>query len=91
MPKYTTLTALFSAIANSIRGKTGGTDPIVADDFPEVIDGITTKTPTQEKTISITSNGTVEVTPDEGYVMSKVTAKLMCRKMVWIKFSGGLS
>lgn len=32
------------------------------------------ETPTQEKTIDITENGIVEVTPDEGYALSKVTA-----------------
>lgn len=40
--KHQTLTSLFDAIAAAIRGKTGGTAPIVADDFPEVISGITT-------------------------------------------------
>lgn len=38
--KYGTLTGLFTAIANSIRGKTGGTGAIVADDFPSTIDSI---------------------------------------------------
>ena len=33
-------------------------------------------TPTQEKTIDITANGTVEVTPDEGYALKKVTANV---------------
>lgn len=37
---YTTLSALFTAIANAIRGKTGGTGTIVADNFPEAIAGI---------------------------------------------------
>lgn len=32
--------------------------------------------PTQEKTIDITENGTVEVAPDEGYALSKVTANV---------------
>lgn len=40
--KHQTLTALFDAIAAAIRGKTGETAPIVADDFPEVISGIST-------------------------------------------------
>lgn len=30
-------------------------------------------TPTQEKAVSITANGTTEVTPDSGYALSKVT------------------
>lgn len=33
-------------------------------------------TPTQEKTVEITENGTVEITPDEGYALSKVTANV---------------
>ena len=64
MVKYPTLTALFSAIANSLRSKTGTTGTIVADDFPSVIDGISTGVeggiiPTGTK--SITSNGTHDV------------------------------
>jgi hypothetical protein len=42
MAKYTTLNALFTAIANSIRNKTGESGKIVADDFPSMIDGIST-------------------------------------------------
>ena len=34
MAKYSTLGALFTAIANSLRSKTGGSSKIVADDFP---------------------------------------------------------
>lgn len=35
--KHTTLTGLFTAIANAIRRKTGGTNTIVADNFPDAI------------------------------------------------------
>jgi len=42
---HTTLTSLFSAIANAIRGKTGSSAQIVADDFPDAIDAIPTGTP----------------------------------------------
>ena len=42
---HTTLTSLFTAIANSIRGKTGSSAQIVADDFPSAIDAIPTGTP----------------------------------------------
>lgn len=38
--KYSSISELFTAIANSIRGKTGSSDPIVAEDFPSVIGGI---------------------------------------------------
>jgi len=34
------------------------------------------ETPTQEKTIVITENGTTEVLPDEGYALGKVTANV---------------
>ena len=40
MAKYGSLAALFSAIANAIRAKTGDTDTIVAEDFPTAIEGI---------------------------------------------------
>lgn len=39
---HTTLNSLFTAIANAIRGKTGGTGKIVADDFPSAISAIST-------------------------------------------------
>lgn len=35
-----------------------------------------TPTPSQKKTIDIVKNGTVEVLPDDGYVLSKVTANV---------------
>lgn len=35
-----------------------------------------TPTPTQEKTVNITTNGTHTVTPDAGYALSKVTANV---------------
>lgn len=62
MAKYTTLTSLFTAIASSLRGKTGGTGTIVADDFPSVIDSLSTGgiTPSGSKTITV--NGTHDVT-----------------------------
>lgn len=62
MAKYTTLTALFTAIANSLRGKTGSSGKIVADDFPSVIDSLTTGGITPTGTKSITTNGTHDVT-----------------------------
>ena len=38
--KYKSLSELFTDTANAIRGKTGGTEPIVAEDFPTAIEGI---------------------------------------------------
>lgn len=62
MAKYTTLNALFTAVANSLRGKTGGTGKIVADDFPSVIDSLSTGGITPTGTKSITANGEHDVT-----------------------------
>lgn len=62
MAKYNTLAALFTAIANSLRGKTGGTGKIVADDFPSVIDGLSTGGITPTGTKTITANGSHDVT-----------------------------
>ena len=42
MATHTTLAALFTAIADAIREKTGGTAPIIADDFPAAILSIVT-------------------------------------------------
>lgn len=39
---HTSLTSLFSDIADAIRAKTGGSSSIVADDFPTAIAGINT-------------------------------------------------
>lgn len=38
--------------------------------------GDVTSTPTQEKTIDIIANGIIEVLPDDGYALSKVTANV---------------
>lgn len=62
MAKYLTLNALFTAIANSLRGKTGGSGKIVADDFPAMIDGLDTSGITPTGTKTITTNGTHDVT-----------------------------
>ena len=50
MAVHQTLTSLFSAIADAIRGKTGGSDPIVADNFPEASAGISSGTDTSDAT-----------------------------------------
>lgn len=48
--KHKSLAALFTAIADAIRGKTGATDTIVADDFPEQIAAIETGIDTSDAT-----------------------------------------
>ena len=62
MEKYSTLSPLFTAIANSIRGKTGGSGKIVADDFPAMIDGLDTSGITPTGTKTIIANGNYDVT-----------------------------
>lgn len=47
----------------------------MAENLPDVGEG-GTPTPTQEKNVEITTNGTHEVTPDDGYALSKVTANV---------------
>lgn len=42
MGKYSTLSELFTAIADAIRTKTGGGTAIVAEDFPTEIESIST-------------------------------------------------
>lgn len=48
--KHETLTGLFADIAESIREKTGGTESIVADNFPEAIDSISVGVDTSDAT-----------------------------------------
>lgn len=50
MAVHTTLTSLFTSIANAIRAKTGGSDPIVADNFPDAIAKISTGIDTSDAT-----------------------------------------
>lgn len=47
----------------------------LAEKLPDAGSG-GTPTPTQEKTVNITENGTHTVTPDDGYALSKVTANV---------------
>lgn len=61
MATYNTLTGLLSAIANAIRGKTGQTGVINAQDFPNKINSIQTGI-IPSGTISISSNGAYNVT-----------------------------
>ncbi len=53
MTTYNSLSALFTAIANAIRSKTGGSSIIVANDFPSAIENITSlQVGTSETTIT---------------------------------------
>ena len=63
---YQTLGSLFTAIANAIRGKTGGSASIKADDFPTAIGAIPTGGTLQDKTVQPTTSQQV-VSADSGY------------------------
>lgn len=76
-----------TAVANAIRAK-GGTSAQLAfpDGFISAVQSIPiggTAKPEQEKTVTITANGTTEITPDSGKTLSKVTA------VVTVPQSGG--
>lgn len=73
---HTTLTALFTDVANAIRSKTGKTGSLVADNFPSAISEIQTPN-LQAKTVSpSTSSQTVK--PDSNYNgLSQVTVNAM--------------
>lgn len=73
------LTDLFTAMANKIRSKTGGSDTytpaeMVSDGIDDVYDaGVAAgTTPTQTKTVTAGTSATT-VTPDTGYALSSVT------------------
>ena len=66
---YTTLTELFTATADAIRAKTGKTDSIVADNFPDEIIGIKTGNDKAiiERTIKEASYDDVEFVNDYAF------------------------
>lgn len=64
-------------VADSIRAKSGTSDKLIfPDGYIATVDNINKAKPEQEKTVDITENGTTEVTPDEGKVLSKVTVNV---------------
>ena len=60
MTNYSSLTALFTGIADAIRAKTGSSEQIVADDFPTAIAAISTKTLVQT-TVSMSNSATKSI------------------------------
>lgn len=60
MSNLETQDSLIEQIRTALQGKAAGSPGL----------------PTQEKTVEITENGTVEVIPDEGYTLSKVTTNV---------------
>ena len=74
MVEYLTNNTDLKKVADAIRTKGGTADPLVyPDGFVEAIGNIQTGSPEQEKSVTITANGTTEITPDEGKLLNKVT------------------
>lgn len=69
------LTDKLTAIAEGFRSSRGTTEKLSLDDMA-VLAAENVAPPTQEKTVDITENGTAEITADEGYLLSKVTANV---------------
>ena len=77
MAEYLTKNIELKKVADAIRTKGGTADPLVyPDGFVEAIGNIQTGSPEQEKSVTITTNGTTEITPDEGKLLNKVTVEV---------------
>lgn len=73
MTDYLTSDTDLKKVADAIRAKGGTTAPLVfPDGFSAAVGAISTAPDTQEKAVTITENGVLAVTPDEGKVLSKV-------------------
>lgn len=73
MTEYLTNDVDLKKVADAIRLKSGTSAPLVfPDGFSAAVGAISTAPDTQEKSVTITENGTSSVTPDEGKVLSKV-------------------
>ena len=69
MAEYKIQDTTLTAIANSIRAKTGGSSPILTENMASEINGIETGiTPTG--TLDITANGTYDVTAKASAVVA---------------------
>ena len=77
MEEYLTNNTDLKKVADAIRTKGGTADPLVyPDGFVEAIGNIQTGSPEQEKSVTITANGTTEIMPDEGKLLNKVTVEV---------------
>lgn len=77
MSEYLTNTTDLTAVADAIRAKGGTSAPLAyPSGFVSAIQAIPSGSAKeeQEKTVTITANGTVEITPDAGKTLSKATA-----------------
>lgn len=62
-----------TAIADSIRAKSGTAESLTfPEGFVEAVDNISTAKEEEEKTLSVTENGSYEVIPEENKALSKV-------------------
>lgn len=73
MAKTDNLTDFLTGVAGAIRTKKGTTALINPQDFESEISSIDTAKPEQNKTLTVTENGTQTVKPDTGKVLSNVT------------------
>ena len=75
MAEYLTNTTDLTKVASAIRAKGGTSAPLVyPDGFVSAVQAIQTGTkPEQTKSVTITSNGTTTVVPDEGKTLSSVS------------------
>lgn len=73
MAKTDNLTDFLTGVAGAIRTKKGTTALINPQDFESEIGSIDTAKPEQNKTLTVTKNGTQTVKPDTGKVLSGVT------------------
>lgn len=71
MAKNNNLTDFLTDLADGIRAKKGTTGTINPQNFRSEIASIETEKPEQEKTLTVTTNGTYNIIPDEGKVISK--------------------
>ena len=73
MAKNNNLTDFLTDLADGIRAKKGTTGTINPQNFRSEIASIKTEKPEQTKTVTITENGTITITPDSGKVLTAVT------------------
>lgn len=82
MAEYLTNTADLTAVADAIRAKGGTSEQLVyPTGFVSAIQAIETAKPEQEKSVTITTNDSrINITPDDGKTLSKVTVDVSMRE-----------